>query len=323
MSLLTRFALRARLLTVLLVVAVMVGGGVSLSRMQVELFPDIEFPLVAIFVPYPQNNPDEILNQVTIPLEKAFEGISGVESVTSRSSTGLATVFAEFELGTDMQLAASAVQNKLANAALPPEVSIPRVTRVSPDEFPILQFSILLSGDPKDLYRLISSEVIPALQTVPGVLSAEIPPGSIAGTSVTRTNGQPSLSVSILKEPDANTVKVAKAVQEKLDALKPVLPENMEFITLLNQAPQIQASIESLQREATLGAVFAVIMIFIFLLSVRPTIVIAISIPASILGGLLIMGWQGVSLNLMTLGGLAISVGRVVDDSIVVLENVY
>jgi multidrug efflux pump subunit AcrB len=323
MSMLTSLALRGRIITILVMIAIMVGGGAALTRMQAELLPDIEFPLVAVFAPYPGNNVATVLQDITIPLESAFDGIEGLDSLSSTSSTSISVLVAEFEMGTDMEHVSSIVERNLALVTLPSAALTPRVTRVNPDEFPILQFSVLRKGDPADLYDAVMAQVLPEVMSVPGVFSAEVPPGTLAGTSVTRTNGQPSLTVSVLKDPDSNTVEVVSVVQEKLESLVETLPAGTEFITLVNQAPEIEASIKSLQREATLGAVFAVIIIFAFLFSVRPTLVIGISIPASILGGLLIMGWQGMTLNLMTLGGLAIAVGRVVDDSIVVLENVY
>ena len=252
-----------------------------------------------------------------------MSGVGGLETISSATTAGISLVVAEFELGTSMDQVAAIVGDNLQALSLPAGVDVPRVARVNPDEFPVLQFSVLWDSDPLELYDLVTTRVLPIAQSVSDVFSAELPAGADAGTSVSRTNGEPSLSVSILKDPDANTVEVVDTLMERLDELKLQLPSGVEFVTVVNQAPEIKASIESLQREAALGALFAVFVIFAFLLSVRPTLVIGVSIPTSILGGVLLMWWQGMSLNIMTLGGLAISVGRVVDDSIVVLENVY
>ena len=163
---------------------------------------------------------------------------------------------------------------------------------------------------------------------------AEVSLGAGAAFSISRTNGRPSLGIGVLKDPDANTVDVTRGVLEGLDALTE-LPPDIEIETIINDGPEIQAQIESLQREGLFGFLFAVAVVFAFLitlrptvfrglsLTLRPTIVIGLSIPLSIFTGILLMGAQGMTLNFMTLGGLAISVGRVVDDSIVVLENVY
>ena len=326
MSLLTRIALKGRIVTVVAVLLVMVGGAFTLTRMQVELFPDVDFPLITLITAYPNADADTVLQEVTLALEGTMDGLKGLESVRSVSSQGLSLVIAEFEFGTDMKGTARAISQNLDQVSLPPGVKLPRVARISPAESPIFQLSVLReddSGDIGGLMELVTTEILPELQRVPGVFSAEVPVSVGAGASITRTNGKPSLPVTVVKEPDANTVSVVAGVLERVQALALRLPADVEMVTIFNQAPQIQASIESLQRESLLGALFAIAVIFAFLLSVRPTLVTSISIPASILGALVLMGWQGMTLNMMTLGGLAIAVGRVVDDSIVVLENVY
>lgn len=323
MNLLPRLALRARVITIVATLLIMASGIFALTRMPIELLPDIDFPLITLVTVYPEGNPEETLSEVTIPLENALSGLSGLDAIRSTSSTGFSLVIITYQFGTDMDNAATEVAARLQDITLPSGVRTPRVARVNPDEFPILELSVLQKSEPGPLFDLITEKVLPEMLKVPGVFSAETPPGADTGRSITRTNGQPSLSITILKEPDANTVEVVDGVMKKIDDLKSSLPSNMEFITVVNQAPDIEASIENLEREATFGAVLAIAIIFIFLLSVRPTVVIGISIPTSILGGLIIMAWQGMTLNIMTLGGLAVAVGRVVDDSIVVLENIY
>ena len=153
-------------------------------------------------------------------------------------------------------------------------------------------------------------------------------------TSISRTNGKPSVGVSVIKESEANTIEVADAVRQELDSLTG-LPPGVEIIIVSDQGPEIQEQIDTLLNEAGFGFLFAVAVVFFFMLTLRPTvrkglfttlrptIVIGLAIPLSVLSGVLLMGWQDMTLNFMTLGGLAISVGRVVDDAIVVLENVY
>ncbi|PCC50555.1 acriflavin resistance protein [Brevibacterium aurantiacum] len=140
--------------------------------------------------------------------------------------------------------------------------------------------------------------------------------------SISRTNGQPSLSVSIMKESDANTVDVSAAVSEKLPELEKSMGENTEFVSAFDQAPFIEQSIHDLLVEGGLGLFFAVLVILVFLLSVRATIITAISIPLSLLIAMVGLWMGGETLNMLTLGALTISVGRVVDDSIVVIEAI-
>jgi hydrophobic/amphiphilic exporter-1 (mainly G- bacteria), HAE1 family len=146
---------------------------------------------------------------------------------------------------------------------------------------------------------------------------------SEATTGYGRTNGQPAVTISVSKTSSANTVTVAQDVQATLDEIAARHPGELEIVTVSDQSVFILESSEGLLREGGLGAIFAVLTIFFFLLNVRSTFVAAVSIPLSILTALVIMQIAGITLNILTLGGLAVAVGRVVDDSIVVLENVF
>ena len=156
--------------------------------------------------------------------------------------------------------------------------------------------------------------------TIGDVAAVEIVSNPV--TAISRVNGEPSLTISVTKTASANTVEVARTLQAALPALAESLGSNTEFTTVFDQAPFIQQSIESLATEGVLGLVFAVIVILIFLFSIRSTLVTAISIPASVLVTFIGMWATGYSLNVLTLGAITIAIGRVVDDSIVVIENI-
>ena len=432
MSLLTALALSRRSVTILIAALILAGGVLTYSRLQVELFPEIEFPLITVLTFYPSANPDAVVWDVTVPIEGVISGIDGIDSVQSVSSESLSLILANFAFGTDMAEAARTISSRVNGISLPASVQEPRVARINPDQFPVLQLSVLGDRELPELQRIVQSLVRPAVLGVDGVFSADVtggaerqvfvtvdserlstlgislsqvagalkdnnvsfpagavtedgrrfpvrtthsygsledlrtlvigvsggaPPavsggaasvprpvllsdvaevgiGAGATSSISRTNGAPSLGIGVIKDPDANTVEVTGGVLEALASLEG-LPEDIEIITIINDGPDIQSQIDTLQREAFFGFLFAVAVVFAFLVTVRPsvlrglrltlrpTIVIGFSIPLSILTGILLMGVQGMSLNFMTLGGLAISVGRVVDDSIVVLENVY
>ncbi len=140
-------------------------------------------------------------------------------------------------------------------------------------------------------------------------------------TSIARVNGKSALSISITKTQDANTVAVSHGVEKKIDELKQKLGD-VTVITIFDQAPYVEKSLENLSTEGLLGLGFAIIVILIFLMSVRSTLVTAISIPTSVLITFIGLGSLGYSLNLFTLSALTIAIGRVVDDSIVVIENI-
>ncbi|MFC3995305.1 efflux RND transporter permease subunit [Nocardiopsis sediminis] len=141
-------------------------------------------------------------------------------------------------------------------------------------------------------------------------------------TSITRTDGIPSLGVMITKTAEGNTVEISEEVQAQLEELRPLLGEDAEISVVFDQAPFINDSIVAMAEEGLLGLAFAVIIILVFLLSLRSTLVTAVSIPVSLLVAMLGVQAFGYSLNLLTLGALTVAVGRVVDDSIVVLENI-
>ena len=145
----------------------------------------------------------------------------------------------------------------------------------------------------------------------------------VATTGFGRTDGAPSLSLSVTKTSDANTVQVAEDVVARLQEIGARHPDLVVITTVSDLSDFIKESTDGLLKEGGLGAAFAVLTIFLFLWSLRSTVVAAISIPLSILTALVVMQLSGISLNIMTLGGLAVAVGRVVDDAIVVLENIY
>ncbi|MFG1896888.1 efflux RND transporter permease subunit [Micromonospora zamorensis] len=139
-------------------------------------------------------------------------------------------------------------------------------------------------------------------------------------TAITRTNGKDSLGIAVTAAPDGNAVQISHDIRDRLDDLKDA--SGAELTVVFDQAPFVEKSIESLTTEGLLGLVMAVIVILVFLLSVRSTVVTAVSIPLSVLVALIALWIGDYSLNLLTLGALTIAVGRVVDDSIVVLENI-
>ena len=141
-------------------------------------------------------------------------------------------------------------------------------------------------------------------------------------TSLARTNGRASLALSITKTPDGNTVAISEQVRERLPDLDASLGNGAQTTVVFDQAPFISDSIHNLLVEGGVGLLMAIVVILLFLASVRPTLVTAVSIPVSVLMALIGMRMSGYSLNMLTLGALTMAIGRVVDDSIVVIENI-
>lgn len=143
-----------------------------------------------------------------------------------------------------------------------------------------------------------------------------------APTALTRTNGSPSLGITVTARPDGNAVRISHEVRDRLSSLASALGGGAALTVVFDQAPYVEKSIEGLTTEGMLGLLMAVLVILLFLLSIRSTLVTAVSIPLSVLVALIALWTGDLSLNLLTLGALTIAVGRVVDDSIVVLENI-
>ena len=156
--------------------------------------------------------------------------------------------------------------------------------------------------------------------TIGDVATVEVTDDPVTGIS--RVNGEPSVTIAVTKSPDGNVVSVSELVTEMIPEIEDSIGGNTKITVVFNQAPFIEESINSLATEGLLGLIFAVIVILIFLLSIRSTLVTAISIPVSVLVTFIGMWVSGYTLNIITLGALTIAIGRVVDDSIVVIENI-
>jgi hydrophobic/amphiphilic exporter-1 (mainly G- bacteria), HAE1 family len=175
-----------------------------------------------------------------------------------------------------------------------------------------------------------SASPLPTTTQTPTVKPTPITLGAVAtveqtlapSTSITRTNGQPSIGIAITKTNDGNTVSISQAIQDKLSSLQNTLGHHARIFVVFDQSPFVKSSVNGLVSEGLIGAGFAILVILVFLLSLRSTLVTAVSIPLSVVIALIGL-WVGqFSLNILTLGGLTIAIGRVVDDSIVVLENI-
>ena len=140
--------------------------------------------------------------------------------------------------------------------------------------------------------------------------------------SLTRTNGRPSLAVMATMDHDGSAVAISEAVEDKLPELREDLGDGATLTVVSDQGPAVSKAIDGLTTEGALGLIFAVLVILVFLASVRSTLVTAVSIPLSVVLALIVLWTRDLSLNMLTLGALTIAIGRVVDDSIVVLENI-
>lgn len=169
-------------------------------------------------------------------------------------------------------------------------------------------------------------------QSGAGVQNAELPTVKLSdlaeielvgeAESISRTNGEESIGVQVIKSSDANTVQVAEAVKEELNNFEEDI-DGLQVDTSFDQALPIEESVSTMLSKAAFGALFAVIIILLFLRNIKSTLISVVSIPLSLLIALLLLNQMDISLNIMTLGAMTVAIGRVVDDSIVVIENIY
>lgn len=170
----------------------------------------------------------------------------------------------------------------------------------------------------------VQGGVVQAPTALPTVQLKDIAKIELIGKaeSISRTNGKPSIGIQVVKAADANTVDVVNEVKRMTDKLKQEYP-GMNIVTMMDQGKPIEESVATMLNKALFGALFAVIIIMLFLKNFRTTIISIVSIPLSLLIGILLLKQMDITLNMMTLGAMTVAIGRVVDDSIVVIENIY
>ncbi|MEA2634222.1 MAG: hypothetical protein QOH92_989 [Chloroflexota bacterium] len=406
MSPLIRLSLRLGSVVILAVILLFGAGIWAATQLQQDLLPNISVPAFLVITADPGASPGVVDQQVTLPLVSVLQGVSGVTSVDSTSTSGASIVTVQFKDGTDLTAARQSVSAALdrVRGALPAQVQPSNIVTFSTSAIPVLQYSAYANESLGDLATQLRSVAIPKLAGLAGVSTVNLTgaptqevdvtldpaklaaraisvgqvsaalaqaatvqsvgalrdngtvvPLQIAGAltsvdqigsvlvsaagvpirdlgtvalvsvpadTITRTNGNPSVGLSIIKTPDANTVTVANEIKAALPAIRSAIGHGVQLQSILDQAIPITDAIGNILREGLLGAIFAILVIFLFLRSARATLVAAVSIPLSLIVALLVLWWQGITLNILTLGGLMVAIGRVVDDAIVVLENI-
>ena len=253
--------------------------------------------------------------------------LQGVTGVRDASVTGARDKVVTISLD-NAKLAAAGLSSAAITTALRANgTPTPAGTLTQNDQTLTVQVGQRLSSvdDVRNLYltpTAPSAPGRPAPQPVKLGDVAQVTEDLAPATSLTRTNGKDSLGVSVTKTPDGNAVDVSNQIRGKISQLEADLGDNAKLTVVSDQAPAVNQAVEGLTSEGLLGLAFAVVVILIFLLSVRSTLVTAVSIPLSVVIALIVLWSTKTSLNLLTLGGLTIAIGRVVDDSIVVLENI-
>jgi HAE1 family hydrophobic/amphiphilic exporter-1 len=394
---------------------IMLFGLVAMSRLAVNLLPDLSYPTLTIRTEYAGAAPAEVEQLVSKPIEETVGIVKGIRKVESVSRAGRSDVIMEFDWGTDMDLAGLEVREKLDVLLLPLDIKKPLLLRFNPNLDPIVRLALTRSDAPQgltsaqqvalrtfaeeDLRRrleslagvaavrpdggltqeiqvLIDNEKLAQLKldikTVNARLTeqninqsggrletaahdylvrtinqfatldemrnlyiatvngshvrlsdiAEVRDAFVDRNSITYVNGKEAIEIAIYKEGDANTVQVAKTLLSRLDDLKKNLPTGYELTLVYDQSTFISDAINEVKSSAWQGGLLAMLVIYLFLRNVWTTLVISISIPLSVIATFNLMHSQNISLNIMSLGGIALAIGMLVDNAIVVLENI-
>ena len=417
--------------------AVILFGMVSLSRLAINLLPELSYPTLTIRTDYIGAAPGEIEQLVSKPIEETIGVVKGVRTVTSTSKAGQSDVLLEFEWGTDMDLASLEVREKLDTLQLPLDIKKPLLLRFNPSLDPVMRFGLggvevtdnatgakflatqnttkakdshqlaLTNQGIKKLRLYAEQQIKRQLESVEGVASVKVGGGleneiqvlvdqqktsqlnitvieiikrlkdenvnSSGGrvkdgsqeylvrtlnqfqtlddirnlfianredknirlgdiatvqdahkepTSMNRFNGFEGVEIAIYKEGDANTVQVAQNIQFRIAQLQDDIPSQYQLQMVYDQSRFIASAIDEVKSAAIIGGLLAMLVLYLFLKNIWSTLIISISIPVSIIATFNLMYGNDISLNIMSLGGIALAIGLLVDNSIVVLENI-
>ncbi|MBN1981836.1 MAG: efflux RND transporter permease subunit [Chitinivibrionales bacterium] len=407
---LVNFSVNKRVTITMLILIVVVFGILSLSRLPLDMMPDISFPVITVATQYSGVAPEEIEQFVTIPLEGVIAGVNGVKKVSSSSSESYSTITVEFEWGTDLDYAAQDIKDNISRIReyLPDGIQEPMVMKFNLSQMPVVFLGVSGLADSYELKKFLENNVQERIQRLDGVAQVLVVGGrqheifisidpirlkgkglSIDGIinglrgqnfntpagyftkshtdyllramgqfksiedirsaivgmsgdgtpvrlyevadvkqqnkevrSVMRMNGKESVFLIMNKRSGANTLNVSKKINKELDILKKRYPD-LVFYTIFDQGLPVKQVTESTTMDAIYGSLLAVLLLLIFLGNIRPTLIIFMAIPLSIIATFIVLYTAGFTLNLMTLGGLALGIGRLIDDAIVVIENIF
>lgn len=391
--------------------AVMLFGLVGLSRLAVNLLPELSYPTLTVRTNYVGAAPAEIEQLITKPIEEAVGVVKGLRKISSISKAGQSDVLLEFEWDVAMDITSLEVREKLDLIRLPLDVKKPLILKFNPSLDPIIRLGLQTSDNSilglTKLRTFAEYDVKRQLESLLGVASvklgggleqeyqvvidqhklaqlnlnsqaiinrinaeninvsagklidgntqylvrtlnqfsnisdigelvvyrenervvklndiATILDGYKERTDVTRINAQEAVELAIYKEGDANTVKVAGLIKKKLAAINELLGERYQLTVVYDQSTFISNAISEVKSAAIIGGILAMFILFLFLRSIKPTLIISLSIPISVIATFNMMYANDISLNIMSLGGIALATGLLVDNAIVVLENI-
>lgn len=408
---LSEVAIKRPVFTVMMTVALLVLGLVGYSRLGTDLFPDISFPIVTVTVPYPGASSGEVENLVTKPVEDAVIGLNGIDRVRTFSQEGFSQTWVIFDLGVDLQEAATQVRERIAGIRnnLPKDVEEPSIERFDVSAAPVLTYTVQSSGSLSATREFVDDVLKPELEQVDGVASVRVQGGGVReiqveldrerldalkiapsdvvqrlrgenlnvpagrysegvreisvrtvgefqdvaairdtivatspeGASVrlsqvarvidgfaeqrtlSRVNGELAVTFDVLKQSGQNTMAIGDEVKARMKELEPRLPKGAKAVLIIDQSRFIRESVDQVKHDLVFGGAMAILVVLIFMLDLRSTLISSLALPTSVIGTFFVMYMLGYTLNMMTLLALSLAIGLLIDDAVVVRENIF
>jgi len=405
----TKLSVKRPITVIMVTLIIVIMGFVSFSRLAVDLFPNIEFPIAIVVTQFEGAGPNEVEKMVGKPIEDSLATLEGLESISTNAMNGTALTILEFNFGTDMDMKAIDIRESVdrVKGYLPEDANEPMVMKLDINAMPVMELSLSGNKSISELEHLAEDMIQQRLERIEGVASVSInggldqevqvalseeklsgyglstsqlaqiigsenfnaPLGNIdKGTQnlnvrqlgefesvkdiqelninlagggqiqlgdiadvrliekdpqeMVYTNGERTISLSVQKSSDANTVQVAKNLRKEIEQIQSELP-SAKLSIFMDTATYVESSINNVSNSAFIGGSLAILILFLFLRHFRSTLVIGLSIPISVIATFILIYLNGITLNMMTLGGLTLGIGMLVDNSIVVLENIF
>jgi HAE1 family hydrophobic/amphiphilic exporter-1 len=402
-------AVKRPVMTTLGFVAVLIIGLFSLTKLPIDLFPDIETNTIMVMTSYPGASAEDIEQNVTRPLENTLNSVEHLKHITSKSKENISIITLEFEFGYDIDVLTNYTRDKLdmVKSYLPDDAENPIIFKFSTDMMPIILLSVEANESMPGLYKILDENVANPLarvdgvgsvsvsgapkreihiyvdpikleaynltiETISSIIGAEnrnIPGGTFDIGSNTYslrvegefndsrdmgnivvgarngsaiylrdvatiddslqeraqqayTNGKKGAMVIVQKQSGANSVEISNKVIAEIPNLQKNLPSDVKLNVIVDTSDNIRNTIASLAETIFFALLFVIIVVFAFLGRWRATIIIGITIPISLIASFIYLFATGETLNIISLSALSISIGMVVDDAIVVLENI-
>src|SRR5205814_368416 len=317
-------ALRRPYTFVVMALLILILTPIVLLRTSIDIFPEINIPVISIVWQYSGMQPQEMADRFLSNTERGLTTlVNDIQHIESVALQGRAIEKIYFQPTANLQMAiaqVTAVSQQMVRQ-LPPGTQPPLIIVYSASSVPIVQVGISSKSIPEqELNDLPIKTKNGATIYVRDI--GHVRDGFTPQTNIVRQDGVRGTLLSIMKNSGASTLDIVAQIKARLPTIAESLPQDLQIKTLFDQSLFVRGSIQGVLREGAIAAVLTALMILLFLRDWLPTVVIIVSIPLSICVSIILLSALGETINIMTLGGLALAVGILVDDATVAIENI-